>query len=67
MGGQAKKGWYHFYGGSWPLKTPCEDFNLAIVGGLDCMKWLKMWQGKVYISGIIPELYPFWWKFYLLS
>ena len=31
MGGQAKKGWDHFMG---LLKTPCKDFNLAIVGGL---------------------------------
>ena len=48
-GGQGKKGSDHFYGGSSPLKT-CRDFNLAIVGGLDWMKWLKMGQGRVYIS-----------------
>ena len=23
------------------LKTPCKDFNLAIVGGFRWMKWLK--------------------------
>ena len=34
------KGWYHFYGGRWPLKTPCKDFNLAILG-LGWMKLLK--------------------------
>ena len=34
-----------------PLKlTPYKDFNLAIVGELGWMKWLKMGQGKVYIS-----------------
>ena len=33
-GGQVTKGWDRFYGGSWPLKTPCKDFNLAILGGL---------------------------------
>ena len=40
-GGQATKGWDHFHGGSFPLKIPCKDFNLAIVGGLGWMKWLK--------------------------
>ena len=45
-GGQATKGWDHFYLGSWPLKTPCKDFNLAIVGGLGWMKWLKNGAGK---------------------
>ena len=44
--GQVTKGWDHFYGGSWPLKTPCKDFNLAIVGGLGWMKWLKNGAGK---------------------
>ena len=33
--GQATKGWDHFYEGSWSLKTPSKEFNLAIVGGLD--------------------------------
>ena len=47
---QAKKEWDHFYGESWSLKAPCKDSNLAIVGGLGWMKWLKMGQGKVYIS-----------------
>ena len=49
-GVQAKREWDHFYGGRWPLITPCKDFNLAIVGGLSWMKWLKMGQRKVYIS-----------------
>ena len=44
-GGQATKGWDHFYAGSWPLKTPCKDCNLAIVG-LSWMKWLKNGVGK---------------------
>ena len=30
-----------FYGGSCPLKTPCKDFNLAVVGGQGWMKCLK--------------------------
>ena len=47
-GGQFKKGWSHFYGGSWLSKTPCKDFNLAIIGGLCCIKWLKIGQGKVW-------------------
>ena len=47
---QATKGWHHFYGESWPIKTPCKDFNLAIVGGLGWIKWLKMRQINVYIS-----------------
>ena len=46
-GGQGTKGWHYFYGGSWPLKTPWKDFNLAFVGGLDWMKWLK--TGALYI------------------
>ena len=33
-------------GGSWPLKTPCKDFNLAIGGVLGWMKWLKNGAGK---------------------
>ena len=45
-GGQATKEWDHFYGGSWPLKATCKDFNLAIVGELGWMKWLKNWAGK---------------------
>ena len=44
--GQAIKGWDHAYGGSWPLKTPCKDFNWTIVGGLGWMKWLKNGPGK---------------------
>ena len=45
-GEQATKRWDHFYGGSWPLKTPCKDFNLAIVVGPGWMKWLKTGAGK---------------------
>ena len=41
-------------------QKPCKDFDLAIVGGLDWMKWLKMEQGNVYIHAIIHALYPFW-------
>ena len=44
--GQVTKGWNHFYGRSWPLKTPCKDLNLTIVGGLGWMKWLKSGAGK---------------------
>ena len=55
-GGQATKGWDHFHGGSFPLKIPCKDFNLAIVGGLGWMKWLKMFI----FHAIISALYPFW-------
>ena len=39
--GQATKGWNHFNGGNRPLQAPCKDFNLAIVGRLGWMKWLK--------------------------
>ena len=35
----------HMFGGSWPLKTPFKDFNLAILG-LGWIKWLKDWAGK---------------------
>ena len=45
-GGQATKGWDHFYVGSWFLKTPRKDFNLAIVGGLGWMEWLKNGAGR---------------------
>ena len=37
-GGSIKMEWNKFYGGRWPLITPCKDFNLAIVGGLFSMK-----------------------------
>ena len=47
---QATKGWGHFHGESWPLKAPCKDYNLVIVGRLGWMKWVKMGQGNVYIS-----------------
>ena len=50
VGGEGgEKGWEHFYVGSWPLKTPCKDFNLAIVRGLGWMKWLKK-DREVFIS-----------------
>ena len=65
--GQAKKGWGHFYGGSSPLKTSCKDFNLAIVGGLDWMKLLKMGQGKVYISCNYCRTLPFLVKILLVK
>ena len=35
----------HMFGGSWPLKTPFKDFNLAILG-LGWIKWLKDGAGK---------------------
>ena len=44
--GQATNKWDHVYGGSLPLKTPCKDFNLAIVGGLGSIKCLKNGAGK---------------------
>ena len=52
-GGQATKGWDHFYGESWPLKTPCKDFNLdemAKKGGREMSIF----------HAIIPALYTFW-------
>ena len=44
--GHAIKGWDHFYGESWPLKTACKDFDLENVGGLSWIKWLKNRAGK---------------------
>ena len=44
--GEATKGWDHFYARIWPLRTPCKDFTLAIVGGLGWMKSLKDGTGK---------------------
>ena len=41
MGGKQQTDGTIFMGGSWPLKTPYKDFNLAIVGRLGWMKWLK--------------------------
>ena len=52
-GGQASKWWGHFYGGSWSLKTPCKDFNLAVVGGLGWMKWLKNGADKSFLVKIL--------------
>ena len=34
----------------WGELASCKDFNLAIVGGLGWMKWLKMGQRKNHIS-----------------
>ena len=48
-GGKPQRDKGYFYGGSSILKVPCKDFNLAIVGELGWMKWLKMGQKKVYI------------------
>ena len=45
-GGQVAKGWNHFYRRSGHHKTPCKDFDLATVGGLGWMKWLKNGAGK---------------------
>ena len=44
--GTGRKGREHFHKGSWPLKTPCKDFNLAVVGGIGWMKWLKIDREK---------------------
>ena len=35
--------------GSWTLKRPYKSFNLAIVGGLGWVKWLKNGAGKMFI------------------
>ena len=40
-GGKPQRDKGYFYGGSSILKVPCKDFNLAIVGELGWMKWLK--------------------------
>ena len=39
--GKPKRDGTIFMRESWPLKKPCKDFNLAIVGELGWMKWLK--------------------------
>ena len=63
--GQAWRGWDHFYGGSWPLKTPCKDFSLAIVGGLGWDEMVKKWDWEIFIfHAIISALCPFWWKIF---
>ena len=54
--GTSHKGMEHFYGRSWPLKTPCKNFNLAIVG----LGWIKWGRGIIKFHGIISALYPFW-------
>ena len=57
-----------FYGGCWPLKTPCKEFDLAIGGRLGWVKWFKNGVGKAFIfHAVTLALYPFWWKFYWLS
>ena len=57
-----------FYGGSWPLETPCKNFNSATGGGLGWIKWLKDGAGKGFIfHAIIPALYPVWLNIYWLS
>ena len=58
--GASHKGTGPFLWGKLTLRKPCKDFDLAIVGGLDWMKWLKMEQENVYIHAIIHALYPFW-------
>ena len=48
MGGKPQRYGTIFYGGSWPLKTPCKYFNFAVGGGMEYMKWLKkVEQGKI--------------------
>ena len=45
-----------FYGESCLLKTPYRDFNLAIVGELGWMKWLKNRAGKcIYFMQLFLE------------
>ena len=60
MGGKPQRGGTIFYGCSWPLETPCKDFNLVIGGGLGWMKCLKNKIKKVFIfHAVIPALYRF--------
>ena len=42
-------------------KKPCNNFNLAIGGGLSCTKWLKTgaWKKFIFLA-IIPALHLFW-------
>ena len=54
---QATKGWDHFYVWNCPVKTPCEDFNLANRRGLGCMRWVKSGEGK---SSYFMQLFLFY-------
>ena len=57
-GGRGEGGLDLFYGGSWPLESPCKDFSLATGGGLGWMKWLNHRAGKGFIfHAIIPALF----------
>ena len=68
MGSKSQRVLTSFYRGSWLLKTPSKDFNLAIGGGLGWIKWLKNGAEKGFIfHAIFPALYPFWSKFYSQS
>ena len=40
--------------------TPCKDFDLAIVGRLGWIKWLKKARKMFIFHTIIPALYTFW-------
>ena len=67
-GGEANhKGMRPFLLGSWTLKTPCKDFNLAILGGLNWMKWLKKRAGKFCISCNCSCPISFLWKILLVK
>ena len=56
--GEGEGGLDLFYGGSWPLESPCKDFSLATGGGLGWMKWLNHRAGKGFIfHAIIPALF----------
>ena len=44
----------------WRELTSCKDFNLAIVGGLGWMKWLKSGAGKyLYFMQLFLHYIPF--------
>ena len=53
--GASCKEWDNFYGGGWPLKTPCKVFKLTVGGGLGLMK--KWGREKFIFHAIIPALY----------
>ena len=60
MRGKPQRNGIILMGGSWPFETTCKDFNLAIGGGLDWMKWLKNGAGKGFaFHVVVPALYPF--------
>ena len=47
-------------GGSWPFKTACKDFQLAIGQRLDWAKWIKNRVEKGFVfHAIIPALYNY--------